>query len=216
MDTVKEFKDNGYVVVPDMIPMELCSLFSTYALLKEKHEFNPEKENQQVPGHQSIYGDTFAETLLLFLQPHIEEITGLELCPTYTYYRVYRPGAKLKRHKDRESCEVSATVCFGYEYIGVDSDYRWKVYMDPESRKIPCGPNNPFVSANNKGNKVLQNIGDGVIYRGCEVEHWRKKFKAAEGSYQVQIFFHYIDKNGPHYPKFAYDGREFIGSPRKT
>lgn len=213
MDTVKKFELDGYVAIPELIPMDLCNIFSTYALLKEKEEFTPEKEGQQIPGQQSVYGDTFAETLLLFLQPHIENATGLELCPTYTYYRVYRPGAKLKRHKDRPSCEVSATVCFGYQYTDVEEDYKWAIYMDPESRSVPVGPEG-FVSAGNKGNKILQNIGDGAIYRGCEVEHWRKKFKAGKDSFQVQIFFHYIDKNGPYYPEFAYDGREFVGKKK--
>ena len=36
-----------------------------------------------------------------------------------------------------------------------------------------------------------------------------------EGSYQVQVFFHCIDKNGPFYPEHQYDGRIYLGSGSK-
>jgi hypothetical protein len=38
--------------------------------------------------------------------------------------------------------------------------------------------------------------GDMVVYRGIEIEHWREPFDAEEGSYQVQVFLHYVDANG--------------------
>ena len=63
---------------------------------------------------------------------------------------------------------------------------------------------------------VAQQPGDLIIYRGCEVEHWRDKFDANYGSYQVQAFFHYIDKNGPYYPKFKFDGRPSLGRKAET
>jgi hypothetical protein len=52
--------------------------------------------------------------------------------------------------------------------------------------------------------------GDLVIYRGCEVEHWREEFIAPEGSYHIQVFLHYVDANGP-YADYKYDRRPSIG-----
>lgn len=212
--------EQGYLELKQTIPAEICTLFTNYALLRERFNFRPEGKDQQIPGQHSVYSDTFAETLMLFLQPHIEQSTGLELAPTYTYYRVYRPGAELKRHKDRPSCEISATACMGFEYLGVDPDYRWPVFMDPESRnkKDPDDEFNrvgKYIPYNNAGNSYLQDPGDLIIYRGCEIEHWREPFEAAEGSYLVQVFFHYIDKNGPYYPEHQYDGRVYIGSGKR-
>jgi hypothetical protein len=37
-------------------------------------------------------------------------------------------------------------------------------------------------------------IGDAVMYLGCEVLHGRNPF---EGVYNAQVFFHYVDQNGP-------------------
>ena len=49
-----------------------------------------------------------------------------------------------------------------------------------------------------------------AIYRGIELEHWREKFEAPEGSWHVQAFLHYVDANGPH-SEWEYDKRISIG-----
>jgi hypothetical protein len=40
--------------------------------------------------------------------------------------------------------------------------------------------------------------GDAVIYRGCEIEHWRPVFNEESPSWHHQAFIHYIDLNGPY------------------
>ena len=188
----EKFKNDKYLKLEGLISVDLCRIATKYALLKEETEFSPETANEQVANAHSVYSDTLMETILHFLLPHMEKNTGLSLCPTYTYYRVYRPGMDLKPHIDRESCEISTTVCLGFNYLGKNSDYRWGMYVHPN-------------------NLILQNPGDLIIYRGCEISHWRDVFDAEYGSFQVQAFFHYIDKNGPFFPEFAYDKRPGIG-----
>ena len=44
----------------------------------------------------------------------MQKETGLDLCPTYSYARLYKKdGDELKRHKDRPSCEISTTINLG-------------------------------------------------------------------------------------------------------
>jgi len=128
------------------------------------------------------------ETLLLGLLPKMEENTGLKLIPTYSYARVYKKGDILHRHKDRKSCEISATV-----HLGGD---KWPIFLEP-SGKI-----------NQKGVKVNLNSGDMLIYKGCELEHWREPFTKEAC---VQVFLHYNRRNDKDNNKF--DGREHIGLP---
>jgi hypothetical protein len=211
MNTSEEFKKNKYLNLKKVVPVDLCRIVTKYALLKEEHEFSPEKgNNAQVKDAHSVYSDTLMETMMHFLLPHMEHHTGLSLCPTYTYYRVYRPGMILERHKDRPSCEISTTVCFGFNYNYVDPGYRWGMYVDKDSWNV-TGPSGGFISAKNTGIMIDQDPGDLIIYRGCEIEHWRDPFNAGPNSYQVQAFFHYVDKNGPFYPEYAYDKRPGIG-----
>jgi hypothetical protein len=58
---------------------------------------------------------------------------------------------------------------------------------------------------------IKQNPGDAIIYRGCDIDHWRDTFEAGPNSFQVQAFFHYIDRSGPYYPEYAYDKRTKLG-----
>ena len=192
MTLPEQFKQNKYLAIKGLVPTNLCRVISKYALLQEEVAYTPELgEHAQVEDAHSVYSDLLMETMLHFLHPHMEEKTGLSLCPTYSYFRVYHPGMKLDHHTDRPSCEISTTVCFGFNYTETTPEYRWGMYVG--------------------GPIVLQDPGDLIIYRGCDVDHWRDTFNAGPGSYQVQAFFHYINKNGPFYPEYAYDKRGGIG-----
>ena len=148
--------------------------------------------DSQIPTAHSKYADPAMESLLLSLHPLMEKHTGLSLYPTYSYYRVYRPGANLLKHKDRSACEISCTVCFNYDYD--DSNYNWPIYMEDT--------------------KVVQKPGDLVIYRGCELSHWRDPFDYGKDCWQVQGFFHYVDANGE-FADEKWDRRESIGLMRE-
>lgn len=212
MSTIEEFKLNRYLELTSLLPKDVCKIATKYALIKEQVEFSPELgADAQVHGAHSVYGDTLMETLMFFTKAHAEKLTGLELAACYTYYRVYRPGSVLARHKDRPSCEISMTTCLGFNYVDTDPGYNWGMYVDPESPKIPHGPNGEFISNNQPGKMIQQTPGDSILYRGCEVEHWRDPLIGGPGTYQVQAFFHFINKNGPYYPKFEYDGRPGLG-----
>jgi hypothetical protein len=188
MDTVKEFKEKKYTVVRSAISEEMIEFISQYTLFDEIQ--NPLVGDPQVPRAHSKYGDPAMETLLLMLQPLMEKHTELKLHPTYSYYRIYRNGDDLKKHSDRESCEISATLSFRYSY---ESD-PWAIFMD--------------------GSPIYLEPGDLAIYRGCEVEHWREELKCNPNDWHVQGFFHYVDQDGP-VSEFKFDRREFIGQPLK-
>lgn len=189
MDTVKEFTEKKYALVKNAVDPSVVKLVSQYALIDEQKDFNLEKgKTPQIHNSHSQYADGLMESLLLEMHPFMESTTGLKLHPTYSYYRVYRPGAVLKKHVDRPSCEISTTVTFNYDYKGADVTY--PIFVE--------------------GTECLMEPGDLVVYRGCEVEHWREEFKAPEGSYHVQVFLHYVDANGP-YADYKFDRRPYVG-----
>jgi hypothetical protein len=137
--------------------------------------------DEQSPIGYPFYGATICDSLAVTLLPLMEQETGLELFPTYTYGRIYWKGSTLSPHKDRPSCQYSATLC-------IDNDPKpWPIYME--------------------GKKILLNAGDMAIYKGCDVEHWRDPY---EGNQQIQLFLHYVDANGI-YKDFKFDKRPILG-----
>src|SRR5690349_13914957 len=104
MTSAALFASQRYLFLPGEVSPDVCQISANYALLKQKVAFRPEGPKAQVPGTHSVYADTLMETLLESLHSRVEQLSGLELFPTYSYYRVYGPGDELHRHRDRPSC----------------------------------------------------------------------------------------------------------------
>ena len=58
----------------------------------------------------SWYNDCLMNSLLDTKLSLVEQKSNLKLFPTYAYWRYYIYGARLKKHFDRPSCEVSTSV----------------------------------------------------------------------------------------------------------
>jgi hypothetical protein len=195
---------NNYKVIKQAISKELADFVYSYFLTKRQvartffddryiSPFNNDWgvwNDPQVPETYSHYSDIAMETLLERLTEPMSKETGLNLIPTYSYARIYKKGDVLKRHKDRYSCEVSMTM-----NLGGDS---WPIYLEPSGE------------TDKEGVKIDLEPGDALIYRGCEVEHWREAF---EGDNCGQVFLHYNDASGENAKENAYDRRPFLGLP---
>lgn len=175
-----DFDKNGYVHLKEFLDLDNCKELTN--VLKELVNQKKTEHDEQCPKSEAIHGTKTFDQLLVDLLPHFEKACGKKLYPTYSYARLYLPGEELKKHTDRPACEISATVTLGFE-----GDV-WSIYM--------------------AGNKVDMNIGDAVLYRGMDVEHWREIY--TEGQWQAQVFLHYVDANGPNADQ-KYDGRETLG-----
>ena len=62
----------------------------------------------------------------------------------------------------------------------------------------------------NKGIKVDLKPGDMLVYSGCELEHWRDKFKGKEC---IQVFLHYNNRKTPGAKENIFDKRPHLGLP---
>ena len=210
------FKEHKYTVVRNAISFELANFALNYFLLKRDavawmhqnnyiSEFTPgfgTWKDKQVPNTYSCYGDFFMETLMMKVLPVMKEHTDLDLIPTYTYTRAYKKGDILKRHKDRFSCEISTTMNLG----GDD----WPIYLEPDPKKGGVKPGQGYVSDNTKGVRVDLKPGDMLVYSGCELEHWREKFKGKEC---VQVFLHYNNRKTLGAKDNMFDKRPHLGLP---
>lgn len=210
-ETANLFAKNNYVVVKDFINKGLAKFMYDYTILKSKcvhHLINTNYvpdgsfcgtfKDGQVDGVYSCYSDFLMETLLEAAVVDISKITGLNLSPTYSYYRTYLNGSELHRHKDRPSCEVSTTLCLGYDNSGAPTGYNWGMFVEKSGVR------------GKKGKELFMEPGDMIIYRGCKIEHWREPFK---GTNLSQVFLHFNDADGPYIDYCKYDGRPMLGLP---
>ena len=207
---------NKYHVIKGALSYELANFIFNYFLLKRDavkymYENNITWDNSmfgtwgdtQIPNTYSHYSDMVMETLLVKMLPVMAKETGLQLIPTYSYARLYKNGDILRRHKDRPSCEISTTLNLGGD--------PWPIFIDGtgantviDEYKQIHKPNAP------EGTKVLLEVGDMLVYSGCELEHWREPF---EGNTCGQVFLHYNHVNGPFAENNRLDKRPMLGLP---
>jgi hypothetical protein len=151
----QQFQDNGYVVLRKVVGRNLCNFLCDYFFLLKSNGWTSQ-EDPQVPGTDVIYGADAFETLMARLTQPLSRTLGIDLYPTYSFARIYKPGDVLKPHKDRKSCEISATL-----HLGNKSNYLWPIFIQ-----------------NRKGRdiEVALEVGDALVYRGPELSGRRCSF----------------------------------------
>jgi len=200
------FKKKKYTIIRQAISKDLAVFIANYFRMQKQvydtckaaRYFSPfeniighyEDADNQIPHTYAQYANMAMETLLLKCQPDMEKATGLKLYPAYTYARIYKKGDELKRHKDRFSCEISTTM----NLAGDD----WPIYLEPSGK------------VGKKGVRVDLKPGDMLVYSGCELEHWREKFKGKEC---VQVFLHYNNRKTLGAKDNMFDKRPHLGLP---
>jgi hypothetical protein len=194
------FKKNKFVIIKKALNKDICEVAFNYLILKRKvaeyffktkfispyESIHGYWNDKQVPNTYAIYGDILMEVLLTKTKSDIEKITNLKLIETYAYARLYKKNDILKKHTDRFSCEISATLNLGGD--------NWPIYLNNKKKDI----------------KINLDKGDMLIYKGEVLEHWREPFK---GENCGQVFFHYNDLSSEKSKLNKYDTRPFLGLP---
>ena len=210
-----DFKKNKYCIIRQAISKDLATFIANYFSMQKQvcdtckaaRYFSPFEtilgtyDDDQIPNTYSHYADIAMETLMLKCQPAMEKATALKLYPAYTYARIYKKGDVLKRHKDRFSCEISTTMNLGGD--------EWPLYLEPDASKGREVSGEGYKSENTQGMRVDLKPGDMLVYRGCELEHWRNKFKGKEC---IQVFLHYNNRKTPGAKENMFDKRPHLGT----
>jgi hypothetical protein len=165
-----EIIENNYLHVPGFISKDeaqsLAEQFKQYCV-----KFNLNGDSQAPNSHALCNFMPFVRLMVKKI-PHVNELLGEDVLPTYNYARVYKNGSILKRHRDRPACEISFT-------LNLKKDIDWPIY---------------FQRPDGSETSVELNPGDAVLYLGCQADHWRNKF---EGEEHTQLFLHYVRADGP-------------------
>ena len=162
-----ELHEKGYILAKGLLEPSLARvIYKTLLLQQWRGEYF---RDNHIPTAASVSNTALTDALLLELRPRIEAISGCRLVPTYSYARVYFHGDTMIRHQDRLSCEVSVSIHLGRD--GGDAS----LWFQPNT-------------------KVEMEEGDGAVYLGHEMGHWRERFT---GNTMGQLFLHYVVADRP-------------------
>ena len=170
-----DLNKNGFLVIRSLYDVRLHTpnIPDLYEYMLELEHSTG--EDHQVANAKAFYNNLELCKLQMKIMPRIEKIIEERLYPTYSYARIYNQGSELKKHKDREACEISVSM-----NIGQRGDNAWPIFIEDFQGKT---------------HEVILDKGDAVLYKGCEVYHWRNKAGARVRKY-AQAFLHYVIQDG--------------------
>ncbi len=178
------FTEKGWYFLPEIITKEEAIQIKYKNLsgaVKDlgglKTHFDPERGNVL-----TCYAPPSCAFVMKRVQPVLEELLGEELIPSYWFSTTYHNKGWMNCHTDRPSCEVSVTM-------NICGDAAWPIklkYLEGNKQAVVTPP------------------GDGVAYLGTLVPHWRSPMRSHDNDRFMQLFLHFVRKNGP-YAEYAYD-----------
>ena len=119
-------KTDRYQRIPKLISTEFASFLKQYLEIKRQANIEMRKVNYishfderfgtwgdpQIPGKHTfiLYGDPAFDVACDRIKNKIQPLVNRPLHMTYSYARIYMTGDELKRHTDRNACEISASI----------------------------------------------------------------------------------------------------------
>jgi hypothetical protein len=166
------FRDRGYAPLQGLIhPYHVTALrrYYRHAIRKGVIELGDEQSRLRYAIHNEPVARFFHHQITHI----ISAVAGETLKPSYVYLASYLSGAELKKHKDREQCEFSITLCLDFS-PEPELATPWPIRLETARGQV----------------NVFQALGDGLAYRGTQLAHFRDKL--GRGQTSTSIFFHYV------------------------
>jgi len=173
------FRENGYLPLRSLIhPFHVAALRRYYRYQVRQGAFRLGDDGN--PLRYVAHNETVARFFHHQLTSTVSVIAGQPVKPSYVYFASYLSGAELTKHTDRPQCEFSVTLCLDFSPEPA-CETSWPIRLDTPRGTVA----------------VYQALGDGLVYRGARVPHYRSPLPAGRTS--TSIFFHYVaaDFEGP-------------------
>lgn len=178
------FWNRGYDIVEGLLDASHIEMVSRSMELSLRDGRMKTSDPKFIDAGEDEYSPVFGEMLLRHCRPAVAGAVGRELLDSYAYWRVYRHGTSMKRHRDRAGSEIAVSISIAAD----PTPTAWPLMIEDlhgETRAIVLKP------------------GTGIVYQGHKVHHWRD---ALPGQSQMQLMLFYVLKDG-NFSKHEFDQR---------
>ena len=168
------FREFGYSCVNGLIhPFHIGSLRRYFRQLVRTGDMR--LGDSQTSGRFVAHNEGVARFFHHQLAKALTNIVGTPVKPSYVYVSAYQSGAELPKHTDRAQCEYSLTLCI--DHSPPEQEGSWPLFLETRHRTAA----------------ILQRVGDGLVYKGRELAHFREALP--KGSSSVFLLFHFVPKD---------------------
>ncbi len=168
----QQFREENYFPVTNLIhPFHVAALrrYYRHEIRRGAIRLGDDQSSRRYVAHNESVARFFHHQMAGI----VSAIVGEPVKPSYVYLASYLSGAELKKHTDREQCEFSVTLCLDFA-PEPELATPWPIRLETPEGTVT----------------VYQSLGDGLVYRGTKVPHYRHAL--AEGRTSTSIFFHYV------------------------
>jgi hypothetical protein len=150
-----ELRARGFAVLRELFePVFLDAVRAYYRRLEvEGYLLSGDPRRRGAP---LLYDEPLLGFLGHQLAPVVRRLTGDRAQSSFTYLRVYDPGAVLGRHHDRSACRWNIDLVVG---------------GDPAPSRRTAWP--LWIEGRRGAEAIRLGLGDGMLYRGDRLPHWR-------------------------------------------
>jgi len=170
----REIGTRGYAKLEDLFTLPQLERWSQYCRLLEREGYFPRPAPDPVaPCRSLIYCEPATRKLHARLTEMVALIVGEPLQPSYCILARYEPGARLQRHVDRAQCVWNLSLVLDAQ-SAEDVAAPWPLYLETSSgiQAVELRP------------------GQGVIFPGTRVPHWREPLPS--GNQTTIAFYHFV------------------------
>lgn len=162
----------------------LEAIFNQLCLLSETDRLYG---NDDDPDTQIFYAPLSLEALFPRIAAKVAESVGEPVAPAFSFLWLYKKGAGIHRHIDRDSAELVASLT-----VASAQSEAWPIHFEPT-------PDRQLT--------LRAEPGDLVLFEGHSVYHWREPSAA---DWHLQAIFNFVRSSGA-YSHFKIDGRAHLG-----
>jgi tetratricopeptide (TPR) repeat protein len=190
--TTDGFIENKYTVIRNMIPpILLREAQKCYRAGLQSGRIT--LTYAQAPRYVT-QNDRCGRIILFQLVDFVRRIIAHNARPSYCYFGGYFNGSYLNPHSDRPQCEF--TISFTVEQNPIDNAWPLGVYRVPQFEKNDEWPGRDKEPWPEEKDQIWVELlaGDGLLFMGRHMIHFRKGLLLGEDRWLNQIFFHYVQE----------------------
>ena len=197
----ERFGSDKYVVIEKVFPPEQMSAMRRYYRQYVDQGFMPFGDNQ-VKRRFRQHNEPFASFLHGQLAKLVEMIVGEPIKPSYVFAASYKEGAELAPRTDREQCEYSISFQVDYEPEPPAHLSPWALCIESLPTELKAEDHAIHFTLEElererkvSPKEIYLRSGDGLIYKGRELIHYRHELPAGHRS--TSLFFHFVAADFP-------------------
>jgi hypothetical protein len=165
-----------YAILREIIPAAQRDMLRDYVRQIVARGYFPVLDDGQVELRASLHNEPTIASIHNGLAGLLTRIIGEKMLASYCFLGCYEAGAVLERHTDRPQCAYNLSIVFDM-YSPDEEPDPWPIYVEIDGEPVA----------------VNLNIGDGLMYPGTELFHWRNALPANQRA--IICFFHFVPED---------------------